>query len=567
MNVMMLIQLFGGLGLFLYGMDLMGEGLKKAAGNKLKDILNKVTSNPIKALALGTIVTMIIQSSSATTVLVVGLVNANLMSLVQAAGVILGADIGTTITGQIIALNLSEYAPLFIGLGAAIRMFAKKDKTIHLSECILGFGILFFGISVMSDVLKPLANNPLFTNMLINLGKYPILGMFAGVFVTAVIQSSSASIGLLQALALGGAFAGVEGYDALGVLIPIVLGMNIGTCATAMIAMIGVDRQAKQAAVFHLITKTIGVFWMMSLLFLTGAFSANGDSFVFKFILDISGSDPTKQIANFHTLFNVCNASLLLFLSKPIISFIEKILPVNKESNEEEDFELKLNDILLENPAFAVSEVLNEVETMAELAYKAVNLASDACINDKYDNEEEVKMLENLINKYETGIADFVIKISALDASIQSADFTVHLHQVIHDIERIGDYCMSMIRISNLKQEENTVFSENATKELMGMYEMVKNNLRCAIDAFKEKDIAKAIKTDFVEEQIDKKEDELRMAHIDRLNRKACTPEAGVVYFDIVADLERIGDYTAHIGSFVKEYVELLSKRQFDMLP
>ena len=332
MDIMMLIQLFGGLGLFLYGMDLMGEGLKKAAGNKLKDILNKVTSNPIKALALGTIVTMIIQSSSATTVLVVGLVNANLMTLAQAAGVILGADIGTTITGQIIALNLSDYAPLFIGIGAAILMFANKDKLKHVAECILGFGILFFGISVMSTVLKPLADNPFFTNMLVSLGHYPILGLLAGVFVTAVIQSSSASIGLLQALAIGGAFAGVEGYEALGVVVPIVLGMNIGTCATAMIAMIGVEREAKQAAVFHLITKTVGVIWMMSLLFLTGAFAKDGHSFVFNFILSISGSDPTQQIANFHTMFNVINASLLLFLSKPIIKFIEKVLPVKKKT-------------------------------------------------------------------------------------------------------------------------------------------------------------------------------------------------------------------------------------------
>ncbi|MFR6311321.1 Na/Pi cotransporter family protein, partial [Anaerofustis stercorihominis] len=429
MDIMMLIQLFGGLGLFLYGMDLMGEGLKKAAGNKLKDILNKVTSNPIKALALGTIVTMIIQSSSATTVLVVGLVNANLMTLAQAAGVILGADIGTTITGQIIALNLSDYAPLFIGIGAAILMFANKDKLKHVAECILGFGILFFGISVMSTVLKPLADNPFFTNMLVSLGHYPILGLLAGVFVTAVIQSSSASIGLLQALAIGGAFAGVEGYEALGVVVPIVLGMNIGTCATAMIAMIGVEREAKQAAVFHLITKTVGVIWMMSLLFLTGAFAKDGHSFVFNFILSISGSDPTQQIANFHTMFNVINASLLLFLSKPLIKFIEKVLPVKKK-DEESDFTLKLNDILLENPAFAVSEALNEVETMSEIAYKSVNLASNACINNEFENIEEVELLENLINKYETGIAEFVIKISALDASIQSADFTVHLHQV-----------------------------------------------------------------------------------------------------------------------------------------
>lgn len=566
MDIMMLIQLFGGLGLFLYGMDLMGEGLKKAAGNKLKDILNKVTSNPIKALALGTIVTMIIQSSSATTVLVVGLVNANLMTLAQAAGVILGADIGTTITGQIIALNLSDYAPLFIGIGAAILMFANKDKLKHVAECILGFGILFFGISVMSTVLKPLADNPFFTNMLVSLGHYPILGLLAGVFVTAVIQSSSASIGLLQALAIGGAFAGVEGYEALGVVVPIVLGMNIGTCATAMIAMIGVEREAKQAAVFHLITKTVGVIWMMSLLFLTGAFAKEGHSFIFNFILSISGSDPTQQIANFHTMFNVINASLLLFLSKPIIKFIEKVLPVKKK-DEEGDFTLKLNDILLENPAFAVSEALNEVETMSEIAYKAVNLASNACINNEFENIEEVELLENLINKYETGIAEFVIKISALDASIQSADFTVHLHQVIHDIERIGDYCMSMVRIAQNKKDDGVVFSENATNELSGMYEMVRKNLRLAIDAFKEKDLTKAVKTDLMEEEIDKKEDELRKAHIDRLNRKSCTPEAGVVYFDIVADLERIGDYSAHIGGFVKEYVELLSRRQFDMLP
>lgn len=558
MDIMMFIKLLGGLGLFLYGMDLLGDGLKKAAGNKLKDILNKVTSSPLKALMLGTIVTMIIQSSSATTVLVVGLVNAELMTLAQAAGVILGADIGTTITGQIIALDLSAYAPLFIGIGAFARMMCKNERLKDIADCILGFGILFFGISVMSDVLKPLANDPFFTHILVKFGESPLLGLFAGVFVTAIIQSSSASIGVLQALALGGAFAGVEAYDALSIIIPIVLGMNIGTCATALLSMIGVDRKAKQAAIFHLLTKTIGVIWMMTLLLVTGAFGAEANSIVFKWIIAISGNDPTQQIANFHTAFNVCNACLLIFLTKPIIRVIQRLLPVVEETPE---YTIRLNDLLLKNPSVAISEVINEMCVMGELAYKSLNLAIGACLHGKKENIKKIEKIEKTINDYEKGIADFVIKLSALDNGLQDADFIIQLHQNIHNIERIGDYCVSMVELTKTTEPH---FSENAKAELMSMYSLVQTNLRNAIDAFEDKDLEKAIKTTMIEEQINDKENELRKAHIARLNKKSCSPESGVVYLDLVADLERIGDYSESLGIFVKDSFSLLEKRKLD---
>lgn len=564
-NFLMFIQVFGGLGLFLYGMDMLSEGLKSIAGDKLKNILNKVTSNPIKAAILGTIVTMIIQSSSATTVLVVGLVNAELMNIIQAAGVILGANIGTTITAQIIAFDLSAYAPLFIAVGAFMKILSNNEKIENLGSGILGFGILFFGINTMSETLVPLVDKPIFSNILLSLGAYPILGLIAGIIVTAIVQSSSATIGMLQALAIGGAFADLSNFQALSIIIPIVLGMNIGTCVTAIFAMIGSSRSAKQTASLHLIFKLLGAALMMIVILITGGFTNNEQSIVYKFVISISGSNTSRQIANFHTFFNIANTLIFLPFIKPITDMVQKIIP-EKKQEEEQEFKLKFNDILLENPSVAISEIIGEAGTMAEIAFKSYNTAFECVYNNDISKVEDVKILENLINKFETGISEFLIKISALNLSLREADLVIHLFNAIHHIEKIGDHSMNLADMALRIKERDIKFSENAKHELDSMHLLVKESLRTSIDSFETSNLDKAYKVHILEKQIIEKEEDLRMAHIERLNQKRCTPETGVLYLDVVTDFARIGNYSEGLSKFVKANIDILPAKHFDVL-
>ncbi len=551
MDFNMIMQVFGGLGLFILGMTLMSDGLKKVAGDKLKSFLDKVTSNPIKSVFLGTIITMIIQSSSATTVMVVGLVNAGLINLIQAAGVILGANIGTTITSQLIALKITDYAALFIAVGVVMKLFSKKDKVRNLGDTILGFGLLFTGINIMSDTLKPLADNQLFVDILVSFSDNPIMGVIAGAVITAIIQSSSASIGLLQALAIGGAFATVSATTTLSASIPILLGMNIGTCVTAIFSMIGANNTAKQAAGIHLMVNIFGTFWVLGILYITGGFTAEG-SFIYDFIIKISGDDATRQIANSHTIFNVANTLVLLPLIPSLVKFIKKVIP-DVEEKEEDKFKIRLDERLLENPTVALGETVDEVIRMGKLTYQNLNTAFYGSL--KHDSKmiDEVFDVEEDINAFETGITDFLVKLSSLNLDYHDADLVIHLYHTIHDIERIGDHAVGIARIAQNKARKGIKFSESASSEVTQMYEKVKKALKLAIEALEEKNKDKAAEVLEIEKQINQDEKQLRKAHINRLNKQSCSAESGVLYLDFVTDMERIGDYADNIAKFVIE--------------
>ena len=381
MDILIVFKAFGGLGLFLLGMNMMSEGLKRTAGDRLRKFLDKITGKPIKGLFVGAIVTMILQSSSATTVMVVGLVNASIMTVIQAAGVIVGTNIGTTITAQLIALNISEFAPLFIAIGVFLKLFSKDEKKKIIADAILGFGLLFLGISIMSQTLKPLAGNPLFADILVKLSINPLLAVIAGAAITAIIQSSSASIGLLQALAIGGAFTALPTDVTLSITIPIILGMNIGTCITAILSTIGTNRNAKRVALIHLFVNVFGSVWVLIFMgIMNGVWGT--DNLVYNLIIQMSGTtmidgnilpNVSKQIANSHMLFNVTNAIILLPFLKHLVKFIEKLLP---EKDTEKEFKIKLDDRLLENPTLAISETLQVLNSMGKLAYENFHLAN-----------------------------------------------------------------------------------------------------------------------------------------------------------------------------------------------
>lgn len=550
MNIFTLFTLFGGLGMFLLGMDMMGEGLKRAAGESLKTFLDKMTNNPLKGIALGTIVTMIIQSSSATGVMVIGLANAGLIGVYQAAGVMLGANIGTTITGQLIALNASAYAPLFIAIGVSMRMFCKKERSIDIGNTVLGFGILFLGISTMSSSMRPLVNNQQFANMLVTFGNNPLLGAIAGTVFTAIIQSSSASVGLLQTLALGGAFASIGGTDVLDVVTPIILGMNLGACAPFIISTIGANMKGKQVAFSALLFKVLGLVWFMVFLIFTDSLSSQGSIF-YNFIIKISGNDVSKQIANSHTIYNILNTIVIYPFIKPLVKFIERIYPDN-ESDDDENFVLHLDDRMLDTPSVALSETMDEVYVMGKVAKKNLERAYMCFKNEDLSKIDKVLDVEDIINRYETGITTFLVKISSLNLTFNEARLSMHLYNVIHHIERIGDHAVSVVNSTRRKVTKKIKFSEGALSDIDKMYNEVNNGLDLVLEAFKNRDTEKARKIHRIELKVNRYEKEARDSHIRRLNQGTCSPESGVLYLDLITDLERIGDYIEHIAEFIE---------------
>lgn len=384
MSLEMFMGLFGGLGLFIYGMVMMSNSLKSIAGDRMKRLLEILTNNRVLGILVGTIVTMIIQSSSTTTVMIVGFVNAGLMNLMQAIGVIMGANIGTTITAQLIAFNITQISPLAIAVGAGMFLFARRNKTKQIGSVILGFGILFTGIAFMSDAMAPLRDHEGFKSLLVSFSRNPILGVLAGFVLTAIIQSSSASIGLLQALAISGAFNNIPGVSPFALTVPILLGENIGTCVTAMISSIGTNITAKRAAFIHFSIKVIGTVWVLIVLGIVGCIF-NGSNPIYDLIANISGTtmiaghvvpDVARQIANTHTIFNVVNTIVLFPFAGALVKLAEKIMP----GEEKEDMGgLKfLDERILENPAIAVGQAVKETARMGHFALENMNKAMQA---------------------------------------------------------------------------------------------------------------------------------------------------------------------------------------------
>lgn len=535
-TIFLIISLLGGLGLFLFGMKMMGDGLENAAGDKLKGIFDKITSNPIKGILTGTIVTAIIQSSSATTVMVVGFVNAGLMNLYQAAAVIMGANIGTTITAQLITVDFDNFAPIFIAVGAFIVLFSKKSKVKEVGHIILGFGILFFGLNEMSGAMSPLKDSEVFKSLIMGLNGRVLLGVLIGVVMTAILQSSSASTGILVALAGTGSLP-------LRVAIPILLGNNIGTCVTALISSIGTSKTAKKAAMLHLTIKIIGtiIFLIIPLSVITNV------------VLRISPTEgPTavaKQIANAHTLFNVVNTIILLPFIKYLVAFVDRLIPGEDErATSGVHF---IDDRLLETPTIAFGQATNEIVRMGEKAKENLQIAMEAFLNSKEESIKTVYKNEKNINQLEEEITDYLIKLSNTElGEEQRRDLASYFH-VVNDIERIGDHAENIADLADEMISKELDITKEAMDEVKVMFDHTIQTIDKSIDCFKNYSKSKVEIVMDMEEEIDFMEKKLRQSHIKRLNAGSCTGITGTIFLDLIGNLERIGDHSVNIAEII----------------
>lgn len=532
-TIKVIIQLMGGLGLFIYGMKLMGDGLENAAGEGLKIILEKVTSNRIMGVGIGAIVTAVIQSSSATTVMVVGFVNAGLMTLAQAAGVIMGANIGTTITAQLVAFKLDQVAPIFVFVGAALVMFAKAKKRKEIGNIILGFGILFTGMGAMSGAMKPLASSPMFTDILLAIGDNWFIGIIAGAAITALLQSSSATTGILIALAS-------TGLIDIGLALPIVFGCNIGTCITAMLASVGTNKTAHKAALLHLVFNIVGTVVFLPFI-----------GIIAKFVQHISPEDVSRQIANAHTVFNVANTALLLPFTNYIIKFINKVIPCEDEI--EKVGPKYIDDRVLETPVIAAGQVIKETIRMANKAKENVELSMKAFVDGDEALIEKVYENEKIINVLEESITEYLVKLAKCDLSDKEKGIVASTFHVVIDIERIGDHADNIADLTIEKINKNLKYSQDAIDELYEIYNSTLKALEIAIDSYVNRDIVKAKSILDVEDKIDAYQRNYREKHIQRLYDGKCNAFAGAIFLDLISAFERIGDHSTNITESVLE--------------
>jgi phosphate:Na+ symporter len=534
MNTSMIVLLAGGLGLFIFGMKMMGDGLEQAAGSRLKRLLEILTENRLMGLLVGAIVTAIIQSSSATTVMVVGFVNAGIMTLGQAVGVIMGANIGTTMTAFLISLNLTDIAPIIVFIGVGLVFFSKRKTVKSIGEILVGFGILFIGMGFMSDAMKPLRSNEGFQRILISMS-HPILGVLAGTIMTVILQSSSASVGILQALA-------AQGLIGLDSSLPILFGMNIGTCITAILASIGTSVNAKRTAFMHLSIKVIGTSIFMLAI-------ALGVPFV-DLILRISPSNPMSQIANAHIAFNVITAAILLPFGNSIVSLSKKVLHGMNGKPDERGL-IYLDKHILETPPIAIAQILKEVNRMADLAVENVRLAMDAFFQREQAIIDEVYKKEEIINFLNQEITHYLVMCNGLGLPESDLHVISGLYHVVNDIERIGDHAENLTEYAEYSIENNLTFSDIAIDDLNEMYQKVMEMLDDTVHALKERDHELAELVMKEEEVIDTLKDRLRKSHIERLNAQLCSANAGVIFLDIVTNFERIADHATNVAQSV----------------
>ncbi len=543
-----MFALFGGFGMFIYGMHIMAEGLQKSAGNKMKNLLGILTNNRYVAVVVGALVTAIIQSSSASTVMVVGFVNAGLMTLVQATGVIMGANIGTTITSWIVSsaewmvfFKPSQVAPLFLGVGAILLFFSKNQKHKQIGEILVGFSLIFVGLDFMKDGIDPYKGSQLFKDAFIVLGQNPFLGVLAGAMVTAIIQSSSASVGILQTLAA----TGVVPFSAA---IYIVLGQNIGTTVTAMLSSIGANKTARRAAIVHLLFNVIG-----TVVFTIGAVV------YFKFInIDRGLAIITMtQISVFHTFFNISNTVMLFPFANKLVAMAERLVPGEDRQGESEDeITLRhLDDRILETPTFAVENAIKEVGRMGELAVDNTRLAIEALLEKDYKKMSEVSLTEKNINKLENLITDYLVKISNTALNEHQHEVVTNLFHTVNDIERVGDHAENIAELGKYYAENELSFSEEAMEEFHEIAELTLSTISAAVEARLDDnaDLVKLVEEQ--EEEVDVMEDYLRGAHIRRLAKNLCDSTTGVVFLDSISNLERISDHALNIAYYVKEEV------------
>lgn len=539
MNIENILSLIGGLGLFLYGMTVMGDGIEKAAGDKMRSFLAFFTKNRVVGMLFGMLFCAIVQSSSATTVMVVSFVNAGLMNLVQAAGVIMGANIGTTITSQLVAFNLSQAAPVFLMLGVIITMFCKNHKIKKIGEVVLGFGVLFMGLSLMSGSMAGLKESPYIVKLLAGLDN-PFLGIFIGFVITAIIQSSSVTVSIVLLMAQ-------QGLLPLWICFYIILGCNIGSCTTALLASISGNKDAKRAAMIHFLFNIIGTMIIAAILLV-------GERYIEMGIRAISGENIGRCVANAHTLFKVFQVLILFPFAKGIVKLTYFFVPSKEGEKHEDTFQLEYigpNSVF--SPSTAVVEASRELERMADMAVTNLNRAMNALVTLDEQDIEKVYATEKNINYMNHAITDYLVSISQSTLPIDDIKSIGGLFHVVNDIERIGDHAENVADAAVTKKEKNITFSREAERELSTMLDSVIKIMTYSMDMFSNNNRKHLQEILELEDSIDQMERKLQEAHVHRLTRNECTPDAGMIFSDLVSGLERVADHATNIAFSILE--------------
>lgn len=529
-----IISVIGGLGLLLYGMSLMGEALQKAVGNKMRDIIGALTKNKYMGALVGCVVTILVGSSSATTVMTIGFVNAGVMTLDQAVGIIIGSNLGTTVTAQLIALNLDAIAPLVAGIGVFVILLSKSKKRMRsIGEIMFGFGLIFLGMSMMKSGLEPLQNEPWFTEFFYKLDN-PFVGLLVGLGLTTLVQSSAASIGLMQALA-------AEGFLTINQAFPVLFGDNIGTTTTGLISSIGTNRNGKRTAFMHFMFNVVGTILFMTLLRIP----------IQRVVIYLSPDNPARQIANAHTLFNLVN----IFIQLPFSSFLVKAARffVPGGETDERSYSTYLDDRVLRTPSIALDAARKEIERMADLALSNIERAELSISTGSEVEIESVAEYEETINHLEEEIVEYLVKLGRENLSEDQYSDLNTMMSMTTDLERVGDHATNLAELAHYMNEERIQFSEDALGDAQAIIEKAIAALDNAMDAFKHDDMHRARAVFAIEDEVDAMEKKFRREHMDRLADGSCMPPVGVVFLDVLTNIERVSDHANNIATYLIE--------------
>ncbi len=535
-----IIPFVGGLGMFIYGMQIMAQGLENAAGSKMKSLLEALTRNKFMGVMLGALITAVIQSSSATSVMVVGFVNAGIMNLSQAMGVIMGANIGTTVTGWLVSavewakfLSPANLAPIAIMAGVIVMLTGNRRSTKDVSSIIIGFGVLFVGITTMSAAVAPLKESEAFRSIFVTLGSNPFLGILAGTLVTAVIQSSSASVGILQSLAA----AGLVPFDAA---VYIIMGQNIGTCVTAIMSSIGAKKTAKTAAAMHLLFNIIGtvIFSIVAIVLFEVVFPEAGNGMI-----------TQTQISTVHTIFNIGTTVLLFPFSDLIIKLAKKLQKADETTSDES--KVLLDERMLETPGIALESAVSEIARMGKIVERSLSKAQTVMFTRDYQQILEIKEEEEIVDRLCSGITGYLVKLSSLALNEKEHKHVASLLQTLSDMERISDYCENISEYAEAMTEHKAEFTELGKQDLSEMFSVCYDSYKYALAAFADNDKEVAMKVIERESQADDLEIKLRSEHMMRLASNQCNTDAGILFLDALVGLERISDHSRNIAEEV----------------
>ena len=544
MSITNIFLLFGGLGLFLFGMQMMSDGLERVAGDRMRSITEFFTKNRFIGMIVGIVITAIIQSSSATTVMVVSFVNSGLMNLFQSAGVILGANIGTTITGQLIAFNLSDIAPLFVITGVVMFMFSKKENVKKIGSVVLGFGILFMGLSTMSSAMSGLKDSPIVISWLKSLSN-PFLAVLVGFVVTAVLQSSSATVGILILLA-------TQGLIDVSICFFIILGCNIGSCVSALLASISGNKDAKRTAWIHFLFNIIGS--IIIFIVLTLALDP-----ITAFITKISGVNPGRMVANAHSIIKIAEVIILFPFMNYVVKATYKIVP-GEDKKDSDDLKYELQYIgdhtRLSNNTIVV-DVIRELERMGNIAIDNLKRSMDALCNLDKEKIDEVYKVEGYIDYLNREITNYLVKVNGMDLPMSDSRLLGGLFHVANDIERIGDHAENFADSAKSRIDHGIEFSEKGKKQLQDMTDMVVKTLEYSLDMFSHRNQEHMQEVIALEDAVDEKERKLQQSHVNRLAKGTCSPEAGMLFSDTASGLERVADHATNIAFAIMDPQEV----------